>query len=47
MSWPAVLADQWCLYMNDNHWTPEGHELAASVIFEELTHILARMKALR
>ena len=44
---PAVLADHRCLYMNDTHWTPEGHEVAASVIFEELTPILARMKALR
>ena len=44
---PAVLADHRCLYMNDTHWTPEGHELAASVILEELTPILARMKALR
>jgi hypothetical protein len=44
---PFVLADHRCLYMNDTHWRPEGHELAASVIFEELTPILARMKALR
>jgi hypothetical protein len=40
---PAVLADHRCLYMNDTHWLPEGQELAASVIFEELTPILARM----
>lgn len=40
---PAVLADHRCLYMNDTHWTPEGHELAASVIFEELTPTLARL----
>lgn len=44
---PAMLADHRCLYMNDTHWMPEGHELAASVIIEELTPILARMKALR
>ena len=44
---PAVLADRRCLYMNDTHWTPEGHELAASVILEELTPILARMTVLR
>lgn len=44
---PAVLADPRCLYMNDTHWTPEGHELAASVILEQLTPILARMEALR
>jgi hypothetical protein len=44
---PAVLADHRCLYMNDTHWIPEGHELAALVILEELTPILARMKAFR
>jgi len=44
---PAVLADNRCLYMNDTHWTPEGHELAASVIFENLTPILTGVKALK
>jgi len=44
---PAVLADARCLYMNDTHWTPEGQELAASVILEQLTPILAQMKALK
>jgi hypothetical protein len=44
---PAVLADHRCLYMNDTHLTPEGHDLAASVILEGLTPILARMPALR
>lgn len=39
---PAVLADRRCLYMNDTHWTPEGHELAASAILEQLTPILAK-----
>ena len=39
---PAVLADHRCLYMNDTHWTPEGHALAASVILEQLTPILAK-----
>ncbi|MCO6452344.1 MAG: hypothetical protein J5I90_16315 [Caldilineales bacterium] len=29
---PAFLADPRCLYMNDTHWTPEGHRLAAEVI---------------
>jgi len=42
---PAVLADHRCLYMNDTHWTPEGQKLAATVIFRELTPILAGMKA--
>jgi hypothetical protein len=41
---PAMLADQRCLYMNDTHWTPEGQELAASVIFEKLKPVLAQMK---
>jgi hypothetical protein len=41
---PAVLADRRCLYMNDTHWTSEGHEVAASVILEQLTPVLARMK---
>jgi hypothetical protein len=41
---PAMLADRRCLYMNDTHWTPEGQELAASVIFEKLKPVLARMK---
>jgi len=44
---PAVLADRRCLYMNDTHWTPEGHELAASVILEQLTPILVQMEALK
>jgi GDSL-like Lipase/Acylhydrolase family len=38
---PAVRADSRCLYMNDTHWTPEGQALAASVIFDGLTPILA------
>jgi len=37
---PAMLADQRCLYMNDTHWLPVGHELAASVIAEGLLPIL-------
>jgi hypothetical protein len=44
---PGMLADPRCLYMNDTHWTPEGQELAASIIFEQLTPVLGRMKALR
>src|SRR5262249_28294241 len=41
---PAVLADRRCLYMNDTHWTPEGHEIAASAIFKELTPFLRGWK---
>jgi hypothetical protein len=44
---PAFLADKRCLYMNDTHWTPEGHELAASVIFDQLAPVLERMKPLK
>ena len=33
---PAFLGDERCLYMNDTHWTGEGHELAATVIYEKL-----------
>ncbi len=29
---PAFLADERCLYMNDTHWTAEGHALAARVV---------------
>jgi GDSL-like Lipase/Acylhydrolase family len=39
---PALLADRRCLYMNDTHWTPEGHALAASVIHDGLAPVLAR-----
>jgi len=44
---PAFLADRRCLYMNDTHWTPEGHELAASVILEQLTPVLKPLGALK
>jgi lysophospholipase L1-like esterase len=44
---PAVLADRRCLYMNDTHWTPEGHELTAAVILEQLAPVLAQMEALK
>lgn len=40
---PAMLADQRCLYMNDTHWLPEGQELAASILFEQLRPVLSRM----
>jgi hypothetical protein len=42
---PAVRADRRCLYMNDTHWTVEGNELAAAVIFDTLAPIVARMPA--
>lgn len=39
---PAFLADPRCLYMNDTHWTPEGHRLAAELIASELVPIIRR-----
>lgn len=33
---PYFRRDTRCLYMNDTHWTPEGHRLAAQIIYEEL-----------
>ena len=44
---PAVLADRRCLYMNDTHWTPEGHELAALVILQGLAPILKQIQGPR
>jgi hypothetical protein len=39
----AVRADSRNLYMNDTHWTPAGHELAASAILEQLMPRLQQM----
>ena len=39
---PTVLADNRCLYMNDTHWTPEGHELVGSAIADKLIPILEK-----
>jgi hypothetical protein len=33
---PAFEQDPRCLYMNDTHWTEEGHALAGSVIYRSL-----------
>ena len=44
---PAILADPRCLYMNDTHWTREGHEVAASAILAQLAPMLARVDAPR
>ncbi len=33
---PVFLADSRCLYMNDTHWIPEGHQLAAQTIADEI-----------
>jgi len=33
---PAFDADGRCLYMNDTHWVPEGHRLAAEKLAEKL-----------
>ena len=33
---PHFREDSRCLYMNDSHWTAEGHALAAAVIYEHI-----------
>jgi hypothetical protein len=33
---PPFLKDGRCLYMNDTHWSPEGHKLAAEIIAREI-----------
>lgn len=35
-----IVKDSRCMYMNDSHWTPEGHELAAQIISDEITSYL-------
>ena len=35
---PSIQADTRCLYMNDSHWTPEGHALVAKVIHDYLRY---------
>jgi lysophospholipase L1-like esterase len=37
---PAFVADSRCLYMNDTHWTPEGHRLAAEFITDRVVQRL-------
>jgi hypothetical protein len=39
---PAMRADRRCLYMNDTHWAPAGHELAAAAILDGLVPLIAR-----
>jgi lysophospholipase L1-like esterase len=39
---PAFLADPRCLYMNDTHWTPEGHRLAAEFIADKAIHAIQK-----
>jgi hypothetical protein len=39
---PFFLADARRLYMNDTHWSTEGHRLAAEKIFEEIRPWVAR-----
>jgi hypothetical protein len=36
---PEFLADPRCLYMNDTHWTAEGHRLAAAALERELLRL--------
>jgi SGNH hydrolase-like domain, acetyltransferase AlgX len=37
---PYFREDPRCLYMNDTHWTPEGHALAAAAICDGLVPFL-------
>ena len=37
---PHFREDPRCLYINDTHWTPAGHRLAASVILEHVNAML-------
>ncbi len=39
---PLFLEDSRCLYMNDSHWTPEGHALVAETIRDYLRPVPAR-----
>ena len=40
---PAFRRSGTCMYMNDTHWTPEGHALAAQVLAERLeSHVRLR-----
>lgn len=39
---PAFAAHERCLYLNDTHWTPEGHRLAASVVLPRVAELLTR-----
>ena len=34
---PFFLQDERCLYMNDSHWTSEGHVVAASAIAQYIS----------
>jgi len=42
---PAFIADPRCLYMNDTHWTEEGHALVAANLVSRLRDILAPLTA--
>ena len=33
---PSFLKDSNCLYMNDTHFSTEGHVLAAEIIYDEI-----------
>lgn len=37
---PSFRRDPRCLYMNETHWTPEGHALAAAAIADEIVPFL-------
>jgi len=40
---PRFQEDTRCLYMNDTHWNADGHRLAAEILFERLTPLVAEM----
>lgn len=42
---PAFSADGRCLYMNDTHWTEQGHALAAAELLPVVAPVLAPMLA--
>ena len=37
---PVFREDPRCLYMNDTHWNPDGHQLAAKAITQALAPTL-------
>ncbi|WP_353570174.1 hypothetical protein [Candidatus Albibeggiatoa sp. nov. BB20] len=37
---PAFLQDKRCLYMNDTHWTAEGHQLVAETLVKSILPLI-------
>jgi hypothetical protein len=38
---PWFQEDGRCLYMNDTHWNPDGHQLAARILYDRLAPLVA------